>query len=556
MADQQSPMSGAFSNPYVDTVAAQVNEDFVTSQNERRDQENSLLQGEQKLAAAGQKTGDAQYKARLKAEQDYLKSVEKQKAAAKKEESNLLKDVPIVSGKMWNSHAAPMVKFANYLRENISEIIEEHGVDGTYAIIETFSSSVKDISSGFNPSFKQSTLLAQNIGGDLGGDDIEGTTQEEYDQRWEDFNNGNKFSFELEGTNVMVKNSEGSVPIRDWASSEYNNMITAWASNPKPNLWPGIATAFEKTYMPGKKKDMSVLSTWLDEKLSPNVMNLPTSRDKKHYLTALAVYAQNNDITYEELSDTSVTSAEARVAATEEYKEQYMEMARKNKEAAASGSGSSVTAESVMSEAVGTPYGDEGTRSFLAEEFNLGIMPQDLEATGIIGLATTKPVDLNISSTAARSLNIVPDTDSNTLNSVKINAAAFSSEGDMFIQFKGRMNKSQEEIDADQARLLALGIIGEASTESLQHSYGVIEYGSDEWINAVEAIGAKRASTVSKKKAIKSKYGDITDDRQVNFWVGLASLAEETNSRFINEVLSAVESEGITIDEIRSLAAN
>ena len=36
MADQQSPMSGAFSNPYVDTVAAQVNEDFVTSQNERR----------------------------------------------------------------------------------------------------------------------------------------------------------------------------------------------------------------------------------------------------------------------------------------------------------------------------------------------------------------------------------------------------------------------------------------------------------------------------------------------------------------------------------------
>ena len=556
MADQQSPMSGAFSNPYVDTVAAQVNEDFVTSQNERREQENSLLQGEQKLATAGQKTADAQYKARLKAEQDYLKSVEKQKAAAKKEESDLLKDVPIVSGKMWNSHAAPMVKFANYLRENISEIIEEHGVDGTYAIIETFSSSVKDISSGFGSSFTQSTLLAQNIGGDLGGDEIEGTTQEEYDQRWEDFNNGNKFSFELEGTDVVVKNSEGSVPVRDWVSSEYNNMLTAWESNPKPNLWPGIATAFEKTYMPGKKKDMSVLSTWLDEKLSPNVMNLPTSRDKKHYLTALAVYAQNNDITYEELADTSVTSAEARVAATEEYKEQYMEMARKNKAAAASRSGSSVTAESVMSEAVGTPYGDEGTRSFLAEEFNLGIMPQDLEATGIIGLATTKPVDLNISSTAARRLNIVPDTDSNTLNSVKINAAAFSSEGDMFIQFKGRMNKSQEEIDADQARLLALGIIGEASTESLQHSYGVIEYGSDEWINAVEAIGAKRASTVSKKKAIKSKYGDITDDRQVNFWVGLASLAEETNSRFINEVLSTVESEGITIEEIRSLAAN
>ena len=549
-------MSGAFSDPYVDTVAAQVNEDFVTSQNERRDQKDSLLQGEQKLATAGQKTADAQYKARLKAEQDYLKSVEKQKAAAKKEESDLLKDVPIVSGKMWNSHAAPMVEFANYLRENISEIIEEHGVDGTYAIIESFSSSVKDISSGFNPSFTQSTLLAQNIGGDLGGDEIEGTTQEEYDQRWEDFNNGNKFSFELEGTNVMVKNSEGSVPIRDWASSEYNNMITAWASNPKPNLWPGIATAFEKTYKPGPRQDMGWLSGWLDEKLSPNVMNLPTSRDKKHYLTALAVYAQNNDITYEELADTSVTSVEARVAATEEYKEQYMEMARKNRAAAVSRSGSSVTAESVMSEAVGTPYGDEGTRSFLAEEFNLGIMPQDLEATGIIGLATTKPVDLNISATAARRLNIVPDTDSNTLNSVKINAAAFSSEGDMFIQFKGRMNKSQEEIDADQARLLALGIIGEASTESLQHSYGVIEYGSDEWINAVEAIGAKRASTVSKKKAIKSKYGDITDDRQVNFWVGLASLAEETNSRFINEVLSAVESEGITIDEIRSLAAN
>ena len=301
---------------------------------------------------------------------------------------------------------------------------------------------------------------------------------------------------------------------------------------------------------------MAVLSTWLDEKLSPNVMNLPTSRDKKHYLTALAVYAQNNDITYEELADTSVTSAEARVAATEEYKEQYMEMARKNKAAAASGSGSSVTAESVMSEAVGNPYTDEGTRSFLAEEFNLGIMPQDLEATGVIGLATTKPVDLNISATAARRLNIVPDTDSNTLTPVKINAAAFSSEGNMFIQFKGRMNKSQEEIDADQAKLLALGVIDEVSTESLQHSYGVIEYGSDEWINAVEAIGAKRASTVSKKKAIKSKYGDITDDRQVNFWVGLASLAEETNSRFINEVLSTVESEGITIEEIRSLAAN
>ena len=269
------------------------------------------------------------------------------------------------------------------------------------------------------------------------------------------------------------------------------------------------------------------------------------------------MYAQDpENPTYEQLTDPNFPAEESRVKAVEQYKEKYMEMARKNKAAAASGSGSSVTAESVMSEAVGNPYTDEGTRSFLAEEFNLGIMPQDLEATGIIGLATTKPVDLNISSTAARSLNIVPDTDSNTLNSVKINAAAFSSEGDMFIQFKGRMSKSQEEIDADQARLLALGIIGEASTESLQHSYGVIEYGSDEWINAVEAIGAKRASTVSKKKAIKSKYGDITDDRQVNFWVGLASLAEETNSRFINEVLSAVESEGITIDEIRSLAAN
>ena len=89
MADQQSPMSGAFSNPYVDTVAAQVNEDFVTSQNERRDQENSLLQGEQKLAAAGQKTADAQYKARLKAEQDYLNSLRKEEEAARKQELSL-----------------------------------------------------------------------------------------------------------------------------------------------------------------------------------------------------------------------------------------------------------------------------------------------------------------------------------------------------------------------------------------------------------------------------------------------------------------------------------
>ena len=72
----------------------------------------------------------------------------------------------------------------------------------------------------------------------------------------------------------------------------------------------------------------------------------------------------------------------------------------------------------------------------------------------------------------------------------------------------------------------------------------------------MQAIGAKRASTVKKKNAIKSKYGDIKDDKQVNFWVGLASLAEETNSRFIKEVLSAVESEGITIEEIRSLTAN
>lgn len=556
MADQQPPMSGAFSNPYVDTVASQVNEDFVASQNERRDQENSLLQGEQKLAAAAQKTADAQHKARLKAEEDYLSSLRKEEEAARKQEFDLMKKLPTIPGGLWKSQADPLVNGAYLIREKLPELIETHGVEGAYRIIAELDSATRELQGGYNSSSQEANDLARNLGQPIGNENIEATTQEEYDAIWNNLNNSDRFSLDIDpnGQWIVSDQENMKMPLRDWIQSSLTESAQSWKGRSELNLYKGVADAVKDTYSGGiVTKSETALSSWLDDMLNPSNLLDPT-KGKKHYLSALAIYSQDPDNpTYEKLTDPNQPAVESRVQATEQYKKKYMALAAQIKAEGTASSGSGVTAESVMSEAVGTPYADEGTRSFLAQEFNLGIMPQDLDATGIIGLAKTKPVDLTISATAARKLKIVPDTERNTLTSVKINAAAFSSKGDMFIQFKGRMNKTQDQIDKDQARLFDLGIIEPTSEESLQHSYGVIKYGSDEWINAVESIGAKRASTVSKKKAIKSKYGDIRDDKQVNFWVGLASLAEETNSRFINEVLSAVESEGITIDEIKSL---
>jgi hypothetical protein len=559
MADQQSPMSGAFSNPYVDTVAAQVNEDFVTSQNERRDQENSLLQGEQKLAAAAQQTADTQHKARLKAEQDYLTSLRKEEEAARKQESALLRDLPTIPGGLWKSQADPLVNGANLVRERLPEFIEAYGVEGTYRIIAELDGATKELQGGYNTSAKAANVLAGRLGQPIGNDSIEATTQEEYDAIWNNLNNSDRFSLDIDpsGQWIVSDQEDMKMPLRDWIQASLTESAQSWEGKPKLNLYRGIGVAVQETYKGGIMASETALSAYLDDVLDPSNLSDPT-KGKKHYLSALAIYSQDpENPTYEELTDPNFPAAESRVKAVEQYKEKYMALAAKRKTEGSSGSGSSVTAESVMAEGRGgRVFDSELVRAFLAGAFNMG--PQDPERNSITGLTGVKGAKIQLGPEAAAALEL--ETDVNQLIApMTVNAAAFNPDGDMFIQFSGRMLKTADELSEDQRRMAAAGIEGLAEEAGMQNSYGVLEMGSKEWVDAVTEIGGKRVSlSNSKRKAMQQKYrrennGAEMTDNQIRFWVGLVSLGESTNPSYMQKVLKAIEENGITVEEIESL---
>jgi hypothetical protein len=559
MADQQSPMSGAFSNPYVDTVAAQVNEDFVTSQNERRDQENSLLQREQKLAAAAQQTADTQYKARLKAEQDYLTSLRKEEEAERKEASALMRKLPTIPGGLWKSQADPLVNGANLVRERLPELIETYGVEGAYRIIAELDGATKELQGGYNTSAKAANALAGRLGEPIGNDSIESTTQEEYDAIWNNLNNSDRFSLDIDpsGQWIVSDQEDMKTPLRDWIQASLTESAQSWEGKPKLNLYRGIGVAVQETYKGGIMASETALSAYLDDVLDPSNLSDPT-KGKKHYLSALAIYSQDpENPTYEELTDPNFPAAESRVKAVEQYKEKYMALAAKRKAEGSSGSGSSVTAESVMAEGRGgRVFDSELVRAFLAGAFNMG--PQDPERNSITGLTGVKGAKIQLGPEAAAALEL--ETDVNQLIApMTVNAAAFNPDGDMFIQFSGRMLKTADELSEDQRRMAAAGIEGLAEEAGMQNSYGVLEMGSKEWVDAVTEIGGKRVSLSNpKRKAMQQKYrrennGAEMTDNQIRFWVGLVSLGESTNPSYMQKVLKAIEENGITVEEIESL---
>tara|TARA_R110002074_G_scaffold56669_1_gene139718 strand:+ start:225 stop:1910 length:1686 start_codon:yes stop_codon:yes gene_type:complete len=559
MADQQSPMSGAFSNPYVDTVAAQVNEDFVTSQNERRDQENSLLQGEQKLAAEGQKTGDAQYKARLKAEQDYLKSLRKEEEAARKQELTLAKGLPTIPGGLWKSQADPLVNGANLVREKLPELIETYGVEGAYRIIAELDSATSELQRGYNGSSKAANALAGRLGQPIGNDSIESTTQEEYDAIWNNLNNSDRFSLDIDpsGQWIVSDQEDIKVPLRDWIQSSLTESAQSWEGKSKLNLYKGIGVAVQETYKGGIKESETALSSWLDDVLNPSNLSDPT-KGKKHYLSALAMYAQDpENPTYEQLTDPNFPAEESRVKAVEQYKEKYMALAAKRKAEGSASSGSDVTAESVMAEGRGgRVFDSESMRGFLSDAFKMG--PQDPERNSILGLSGVKGAKIQLGPEAAEILQL--ETDVNQLVApMTVNAAAFNPDGDMFIQFRGRMLKTADELSEDQRRMAAAGIEGLAEEAGMQNSYGILEMGSKEWVDAVTEIGGKRVKLSNpKREAMQKKYrrennGAEMTDNQIRFWVGLVSLGESTNPSYMQKVLKAIEENGITVEEIESL---
>ncbi len=139
---------------------------------------------------------------------------------------------------------------------------------------------------------------------------------------------------------------------------------------------------------------------------------------------------------------------------------------------------------------------------------------------------------------------------------IKVQSLAFNLNGNLFVGYKGMLTPEVAASAPNDDVLQELGIERSAEEESeLRGNVKVIAFGSEPWIKIMKEVGAK-AVTQSRRDKVMRAFGDITDQEQANFYVGMMVVANSTNDQFLNNMIDDIVQEGgISEAELREVLA-
>lgn len=549
---------GVFFNPQTENVVGQAYNDLVFSQQERITEEKEAAQ----LAAAAETAkataaSDAETE-RLKLLKEQAKAAQKDADARKKEVSSAIKNIDVVPNAMYNAYAAPLRDAAKYLADNMDQLIEQYGVDKVRIYTEQLNNASDEIKAVFNPTFKAAKNLYADgeLGTKITGAPgyVESFTEEDYNQAMSRLNDTSRFSINFEDGWSVTDREGNQLAFSDWVKSGVTEPKEAFQSKPQMAFSKNVVEAWGKfRSIPRTLNTEANMDSWIEGQLRMD--------DSTHRLTALNEYYNNQDpesaMPYDELFGESNAGAERIDEAVQNYKDRWMELYRESvkKEEKKSGSTSLTGEEIVKTSTINTEKSDV-TKQNLAKMFmneEGPIQPDEIVSMGIKGVAEL-PRDANFELTNLDSRNQeifgvnTPD--------IKVQSLAFNNNGNLFVGYKGMLTPEVAASAPNDDVLQELGIERSSEEESeLRGNVKVIEFGSEPWIKIMKEVGAK-AVTQSRRDKVMRAFGDITDQEQANFYVGMMTVANSTNDQFLNAMFDDIIKEGgISEAELREVVA-
>ena len=549
---------GVFFNPQTENVVGQAYNDLVFSQQERITEEKEAAQLAAAANAAGSTAASEADKERLKLLREQAKAAQKDADARKKEVSSAIKNIDVVPNAMYNAYAAPLRDAANYLADNMDQLIEQYGVDKVRIYTEQLNNASDEIKAVFNPTFKAAKNLYADgeLGTKIPGAPgyVESFTEEDYNQAMSRLNDTSRFSINFEDGWSVTDREGNQLAFSDWVKSGVTEPKEAFQSKPQMAFSKNVVEAWGKfRSIPRTLNTEANMDTWIEGQLRMD--------DSTHRLTALNEYYNSQDpesaMPYDELFGESNAGAERIDEAVQNYKDRWMELYREavKKEEKKSGSTSLTGEEIIKTSTINTEKSDV-TKQNLAKMFlneEGPIDPNEIISMGIKGVAEL-PRDANFELTNLDSRNQeifgvnAPD--------IKVQSLAFSNKGSLFVGYKGMLTPEVAASAPNDDILSTYGIETYPDEDSeLRGTVKVIEFGSEPWIKIMKEVGAK-AVTQSRKDKVMGAFGDITDQEQANFYVGMMTVANSTNDKFLNEMIDNIIQEGgISEAELREVVA-
>jgi hypothetical protein len=548
---------GVFFNPQTENVVGQAYNDLVFSQQERINEEKAAAQLAAAANAAGSTAASKADKERLDLLKEQAKAAQKDADARKKEVSSAIKNIDVVPNAMYNAYAAPMRDAAKYLADNMDQLIEQYGVDKVSIYTEQLNNASDEIKAAFRPTFNKAKNLLDKgqrqagISGSKGF--VESFSEEDYNSGMSMLNNPNRFKIKFED-GWKVQDSAGSdISFSDWVKAGYTEPSELFQSKPKMAFSKTVIEAWSKFPLTKNLKQEDAMDSFIENQLR--------DPESVHRLTAMNEYYVNQDpekaLPYDELFSESNAGAERIDEAVQNYKDKWMELYREalKKDERTSGSTSLTGEEIIRTSTINTEKSDV-TKENLAKMFmneEGPVSPALVQSMGIKGVAEL-PRDANFGLTGldARNQELFgvnePD--------IKVQSLAFNLNGNLFVGYKGMLTPEVAASAPNDDLLSTYGIESSAEEESeLRGNFKVIEFGSEPWIKIMKEVGAK-AVTQSRRDKVMRAFGDITDQEQANFYVGMMTVANSTNDQFLNNMIEDIVQEGgVSEAELREVAS-
>lgn len=582
MAENQQ--SGLFYNKEVDRVLGTVHDDLLRAQNQARADQTALQSSQQSAMEAEKEASTDTQEAMAKALKEQLELEKKAAEKKAKEASDMRADIPTLASAQWGGQGEALQMAALYLRENLDKgdnLIETLGVEKSEYLIAQLSEASKNMHSSY---VKSSALGRKN--------NANYNNRQEGDSEFVDFNDETYYGVQDElnargqfNPYVNLKVGEwdfgNGLGIGQWVTDQDKRNMDMMTANKKAGYPATVKLAWDldgKSYLTQTPDGM--LQT-LDDILESVPAETEGGRLRYHpwQLTAMNVaydnYVVNGEgepMTYDRYFNTGPAAAENRQNAYNGFKEEWMrifnqEQKYKNRRRGGSGGGSGADASAqdfVESATIGQMQENDQVKKTLYQIFYNTEMdppfgydtPDFQELYGIKGLTSNLglPIDLTSNSREQDFFNIAPGDPS-----IKIKAASLSKEGNMFVAYSGRIDRTDpEKIRANDDIMSSLGIPNEPEENRPDVSIDirVIPFGSRQWKNIVIEAGKRVARLKTDRTALKKAFKDIKgNDQAVYFYVGMMAISNQTNSLFMDEIREDLKAGGLTESEIDSIAS-
>jgi len=259
--------------------------------------------------------------------------------------------------------------------------------------------------------------------------------------------------------------------------------------------------------------------------------------------TAISQRAIDQETSFQSVYNDPFESAQAR----EDFEEMFRGMVsdfRATQPKKGSKSKSNATTGADIMEDAGFEGVDTAGIQQVAEAF-AGDMAGPVSPTdfGLTGIATIPAVQVDFDD------QFVEQVESEPGKPLKVNRAAFDSEGRLYIELSGSY-KVDEFADIDAAR--DAGITGE--TYKPGQSGVILDFADPHFQRVLQSIGSKAITSNSQINKIQAFYDNVDSPSEANFFIGATLLARATNPDFEKTLAETINSnyEGFDYQQLKA----